>query len=67
MYGFFNTVPRELDEAAKIDGAIHAQIFWRIILRLVAPILAVVGPAVVHRHVQRLHHRAGGAAALGDN
>ncbi|MGP7961312.1 sugar ABC transporter permease [Sanguibacter sp. A247] len=43
MYGFFNTVPRELDEAAKIDGASHAQIFWTIILRLVAPILTVVG------------------------
>ncbi|MBD9700150.1 sugar ABC transporter permease [Flavimobilis sp. GY10621] len=43
MYGFFNTVPRELDEAAKIDGASHAQIFWTIILRLVLPILTVVG------------------------
>jgi arabinogalactan oligomer/maltooligosaccharide transport system permease protein len=43
MYGFFNTVPRELDEAAKLDGASHAQIYWTIILRLVAPILAVVG------------------------
>lgn len=43
MYGFFNTVPRELDEAAKIDGASHVRIFFTIILRLVAPILAVVG------------------------
>ncbi len=43
MYGFFNTVPKELDEAAKIDGATHGQIFWTIILRLVSPILAVVG------------------------
>ncbi|HEY0217191.1 MAG TPA: sugar ABC transporter permease [Cellulomonas sp.] len=43
MYGFFNTVPTELDEAAKIDGATHAQTYWTIILRLVAPILAVVG------------------------
>jgi arabinogalactan oligomer/maltooligosaccharide transport system permease protein len=43
MYGFFNTIPRELDEAAKIDGATHAQIYWGIILRLVTPILAVVG------------------------
>ncbi|WP_324651175.1 sugar ABC transporter permease [Georgenia sp. H159] len=42
MYGFFNTVPKELDEAAKIDGASHAQIYWTIILRLVVPILAVV-------------------------
>jgi arabinogalactan oligomer/maltooligosaccharide transport system permease protein len=43
MYGFFNTVPREIDEAARIDGATHAQIYWLIILRLVTPILAVVG------------------------
>jgi len=42
MYGFFNTVPKELDDAAKIDGATHGQIFWTIILRLVSPILAVV-------------------------
>ncbi|MGO2611229.1 MAG: sugar ABC transporter permease, partial [Glutamicibacter ardleyensis] len=43
MYGFFNTVPIEIDEAAKIDGAGHARIFFTMILRLVAPILAVVG------------------------
>jgi arabinogalactan oligomer/maltooligosaccharide transport system permease protein len=43
MYGFFNTVPASIDEAAKIDGASHVRIFFTIILRLVAPILAVVG------------------------
>ena len=43
MYGFFNTVPASIDEAAKIDGAGHARIFFTIILRLVAPILAVIG------------------------
>jgi arabinogalactan oligomer/maltooligosaccharide transport system permease protein len=43
MYGFFNTVPASIDEAAKLDGAGHARIFFTIILRLVAPILAVVG------------------------
>jgi arabinogalactan oligomer/maltooligosaccharide transport system permease protein len=43
MYGFFNTVPREIDEAARIDGATHTQIYWLITLRLVTPILAVVG------------------------
>lgn len=42
MYGFFNTVPASIDEAAKIDGAGHARIFFTIILRLVAPILAVI-------------------------
>ncbi|QEO14034.1 sugar ABC transporter permease [Agromyces intestinalis] len=43
MYGFFNTVPMEIDESAKIDGATHAQIFWKLIIPLVTPILAVVG------------------------
>ncbi len=43
MYGFFNTVPASIDEAAKLDGAGHARIFFTIILRLSAPILAVVG------------------------
>lgn len=41
MKGFLDTVPKELDEAATVDGATHAQIFWRIILPLVTPILAV--------------------------
>ncbi|MYS83932.1 sugar ABC transporter permease [Embleya scabrispora] len=42
MKGFFDTVPRDLDEAARIDGASHAQVFFRIVLPLVAPVLAVV-------------------------
>jgi len=40
--GYFDTVPRDLDESALIDGATHSQIFFRIILPLAAPILAVV-------------------------
>ncbi|WP_210479297.1 sugar ABC transporter permease [Naasia sp. SYSU D00948] len=43
MYGFFNSIPTELDESAKMDGATHAQVFWRIIMPLVTPVLAVVG------------------------
>ncbi|MCM4079211.1 sugar ABC transporter permease [Paractinoplanes hotanensis] len=41
MKGFFDTLPRELDESATMDGASHAQVFFRILLPLVAPILAV--------------------------
>jgi len=41
--GFFDTVPRELDESAKVDGASHTTTFRRIILPLVTPILVVVG------------------------
>ncbi|POH64517.1 MULTISPECIES: sugar ABC transporter permease [Cryobacterium] len=43
MYGFFNTIPTSIDEAAKIDGAGHARTFFTIVLPLVTPILAVVG------------------------
>jgi arabinogalactan oligomer / maltooligosaccharide transport system permease protein len=41
--GYFDTIPKELDEAAKIDGASHARVFFTIILPLVRPILATVG------------------------
>ena len=43
MKGFFDTIPKDLDESAKVDGATHAQIFFGIILPLVRPILAVTG------------------------
>ncbi len=42
MKGYFDTIPRSLDESALIDGASHVQIFFRIILPLAAPVLAVV-------------------------
>jgi arabinogalactan oligomer/maltooligosaccharide transport system permease protein len=43
MKGFFDTIPSELDESARVDGATPAQIFWGVILPLAAPVLAVVG------------------------
>jgi arabinogalactan oligomer / maltooligosaccharide transport system permease protein len=42
MKGFFDTLPVDMDESAMIDGATHAQIFFRIILPLATPILAVI-------------------------
>ena len=41
LKGFLDTIPAELDEAAKIDGASPAQIFWQIFLPLTTPILVV--------------------------
>ncbi|WP_424215072.1 sugar ABC transporter permease [Streptomyces sp. BI20] len=43
MKGFFDTVPKSLDESAKVDGASHSQVFFTIMLPLVAPVLAVTG------------------------
>ena len=37
--GFFDTIPKAIDEAAKIDGANSAQIFWKINLPLAKPII----------------------------
>jgi arabinogalactan oligomer/maltooligosaccharide transport system permease protein len=42
MKGFFDTIPRSLDESARVDGASHGQIFWRVVLPLATPILAVM-------------------------
>jgi arabinogalactan oligomer/maltooligosaccharide transport system permease protein len=40
--GFMDTVPQSLDESAKVDGAGAFQIFWRIVLPLSRPVLAVI-------------------------
>ena len=42
LKGYFDTVPREIDEAAIVDGASHARIFFTMHLRLVMPILVTV-------------------------
>lgn len=39
---FFMELPQELTESARIDGASEWQIFWRIVLPLSKPILAVI-------------------------
>jgi multiple sugar transport system permease protein len=39
---FFMSIPRELDEAARIDGAGHLRIYWRVILPLAKPAIATV-------------------------
>jgi arabinogalactan oligomer/maltooligosaccharide transport system permease protein len=41
--GFFDTVPRDIDESAMVDGATHWQIFTQLLLPLMRPILIVVG------------------------
>jgi ABC-type glycerol-3-phosphate transport system permease component len=40
---FFMGIPRELDEAALLDGASQSVIFWRVIMPLSGPALATVG------------------------
>jgi arabinogalactan oligomer/maltooligosaccharide transport system permease protein len=42
LKGFVDSIPAELDEAAKIDGASAAQTYWLIFIPLATPVLAVV-------------------------
>jgi arabinogalactan oligomer / maltooligosaccharide transport system permease protein len=42
LKGFFDTIPIELDESARVDGATAGQIFWGVVMPLAAPVLAVV-------------------------
>lgn len=42
VMGYTKTVPRELDEAATIDGCSHYGVFFRIVFPLLKPILAIV-------------------------
>ena len=41
LKGFFDSLPRELYEAAELDGAGELMKFWHVTMRLSAPILAV--------------------------
>ena len=43
LKGFFDTIPPDLDESARVDGATPAQVFWGVVLPLATPVLAVVG------------------------
>lgn len=42
LKGFIDGIPRELDEAAMVDGATHWQIFCKVIIPLTKPMLAVM-------------------------
>jgi raffinose/stachyose/melibiose transport system permease protein len=42
LSGFFGLLPKDLEDAARIDGASHLEIFWRIMLPLSRPALAAV-------------------------
>src|SRR5215213_4771501 len=42
LTGFFAALPRDLEEAARIDGASHFEVFWRIMLPLTRPAIAAV-------------------------
>ncbi|WP_367568513.1 carbohydrate ABC transporter permease [Lacrimispora sp.] len=47
IVSYFRTIPLELDEAARVDGASSFRIFWNIILPLIVPGIAAVAMFVL--------------------
>jgi multiple sugar transport system permease protein len=43
MTGYFNTLPRELDEAVRVDGAGSMTALWRILVPIAVPGIVSVG------------------------
>src|SRR5690606_30990586 len=43
LTGFIRTLPRELEDAARMDGASEARIMWKIMLPLCRPALVIAG------------------------
>ena len=76
LKGYFDTLPRELEEAVLLDGGTRFDAFWRVALPLARPALAVTALFSLSDRVERVHPRlhvhersarldpAGGAAAL---
>ncbi len=50
MHQFLRGIPRELDEAAMIDGASRWQILWLIILPLCKPVIATIAVFALIQH-----------------
>jgi len=42
MRQFFMTIPKELTDAARLDGASHLDIYWRVVMPLAKPALATL-------------------------
>ncbi|MFC7322450.1 sugar ABC transporter permease [Halobacillus campisalis] len=42
MKGYLDTIPKELDESARMDGAGNLRIFWQIVMPLAKPMIAVI-------------------------
>ncbi len=50
MYQFLRGIPKELDEAATIDGANRWQILWQVILPLCKPVIATIAVFALIQH-----------------
>ena len=57
LTSFFREIPRDLEEAALVDGATNFQAFYKVVVPLAAPGLATAGHPDVHRGLERVPAR----------
>lgn len=43
FYGFFKTLPKDLEQSARLDGCNDFQVYYKIVLPLMKPSIAIVG------------------------
>lgn len=43
FYGFFSTLPKDLEQSARLDGCTDFQVYYKIVLPLMKPSIAIVG------------------------
>ena len=76
----FQTIPKDLDEAARMDGCSYFRIYWQIMLPLVTPNLVALGimtmlstwknlmwPIIVNRSIEKMTLSAGLAMLIGEH
>ena len=54
MRQYFLTIPKDFEEAAKLDGAGYFKTFWRVMLPLALPAIVGARHPPVPGHVERL-------------
>ena len=57
LKGFFDTIPAELDESARVDGATPSQVFWGVVLPVGPPRAGRGRTALVRGHGERVRDR----------
>ena len=54
LKGYLDTIPKDLEEAAAVDGATQNQIFRKVVLPLATPAIAVTGVPRLRRRLDRV-------------
>ncbi len=66
LQSYFSTIPKDLEEAAWMEGATPWQALRKVFLPLALPAMTVTADLLLHQRVERVRHRADHAAQPGE-